>query len=152
MTQSESKACHPLSVAQKEVFLAQALDPLSPKFNIGQYVSIHGRIEPALFKRAVRLVAEETDTLRVRLVEEDGRHRQIVDPLFELSMPFLDVSSESDPEGTAIKSMKSHLRQTTDLARGPLWASILFQIAVDKFFWYWCCHHIINDGYGGALV
>src|SRR3982750_3696649 len=129
MTQSESKVCHPLSAAQNGILLAQVLDPISPQFNIGQYVSIQGRVEPVLFERAVSLVAEEADTLRVRLVEQDGGQRQAVDPLFELSMPFWDLSSESDPEAAAIKWMKSDLTQTTDLARGPLWTSILFQIA-----------------------
>ncbi|MBV9479382.1 MAG: non-ribosomal peptide synthetase, partial [Acidobacteria bacterium] len=151
MTQSESKVCHPLSAAQNGILLAQVLDPISPQFNIGQYVSIQGRIEPVLFERAVRLVVEEADMLRVRLVEQDDGQRQIIDPLFELSMPFGDVSSESDPEAAAIKWMKSDLTQTTDLARGPLFASILFQIAADKFFWYLRCHHIITDGYGGGL-
>jgi len=102
MTQTESNSCHPLSSAQNGVLLAHALDPISPQFNIGQYVSIQGRIDPVLFERAVSLAAQEADTLRVRLIEKDGIYRQTVDPLFELSMPFWDLSSESDPEATAV--------------------------------------------------
>src|SRR5205823_63430 len=58
---------------------------------------------------------------------------------------------QSDSEATAIEWMNSHLTQTTDLGRSPLWASILFQVAPDKFFWYLRCHHVISDGYGGGL-
>ena len=35
---------------------------------------------------------------------------------------------------------------------GPLFKFALFKTGPDEFYWFTCCHHIITDGTGVALV
>ncbi|MGZ8372938.1 MAG: condensation domain-containing protein, partial [Rhodoplanes sp.] len=69
----------PLSSAQLGIWFAQQINPSSPRFNFGEYVELNGRIDPALFERALRHVVAETETLRVRITDHGEEPRQTVD-------------------------------------------------------------------------
>ena len=45
-------AALPLSAAQLGLWFAQKIDPQSAAYNIGDYVEIHGSVDPALFQLA----------------------------------------------------------------------------------------------------
>ncbi|WP_328409926.1 LysR family transcriptional regulator [Streptomyces violaceus] len=64
----------PVTAGQREVWLAEQHSPdLRPALRLGEYLEIHGPIDPDLFEAALRQVVAETDALRVRLVSgEDG--------------------------------------------------------------------------------
>ncbi|CAM5414447.1 hypothetical protein SVIOM74S_02989 [Streptomyces violarus] len=65
----------PVTAGQREVWLAEQHSPdVSPALRLGEYLEIHGPVDPPLFEVALRQVVAETDALRVRLVPgEDGR-------------------------------------------------------------------------------
>src|SRR5712691_4529399 len=58
----------PLSTAQLGIWFAQQIAPSSPAYNIGEYIEIHGSIDPLLFEQALRKVVIEVEALRVRIV------------------------------------------------------------------------------------
>jgi hypothetical protein len=51
----------PLSASQLGIWLAHQMDPTGYAFNAGEYLTIHGRIDPVLFEAAARQVAEEVE-------------------------------------------------------------------------------------------
>ena len=57
----------PLTAAQLGVWFAQKITPLSPAFNIAEYIEISGAIDPGAFTKSVEQLVRETDALRVRL-------------------------------------------------------------------------------------
>ena len=69
----------PLSTPQLGIWFAQRLNPSSAAYNIGEYIEIRGRIIPALFERALRQVVTESEALRVRITEHDGKPTQVVE-------------------------------------------------------------------------
>ncbi|HEY7666323.1 MAG TPA: condensation domain-containing protein, partial [Xanthobacteraceae bacterium] len=142
----------PLSDAQLGIWFAQALDPSSPAYNLGEYLEIRGSLDAALFESAVREVVEEAEALRVRLVLSADGPRQIVSPQADWSMPFIDISSAAHPQQLAEEWMKTDLARPVDISHGPLFGFALFKAAPDLFFWYARYHHIVADGVGLALV
>jgi nonribosomal peptide synthetase DhbF len=142
----------PLSAAQLGFWFAQQLDPQNAGFNVGEYLEIHGPIDPTLFQAALRQGILETDVLRIRLVERAGEPRQIIAESAEWSLPYMDVSGEVDPAMAALSWMSADMERPTDLLRGPLFAFALFKAAADRFLWYARYHHVALDGLSRSLI
>ncbi|KAG0162369.1 hypothetical protein DFQ30_002223, partial [Apophysomyces sp. BC1015] len=142
---------YPLSAVQTEIWLAQQLHPDSPVYNIAQYTVIEGAVEPAQFEAAVRQVISEADSLRLQFVESDeGLRQSIGSP--EASVPFLDFSAQANSQAAAEAWMRADYERPVDLLQGPLFQYALLKVAPEQFVWYQRNHHIMMDGYGGALI
>ena len=120
--------------------------------NIAEAVEICGPIEPETFKQALHQVVAEADQLRVRIVEQDAKPRQIPRSTYEGDFPYIDMSRETSPRAAIEVWMMDELKRPVDLANDPLWVSALLKAADDRYVWYHRAHHISCDGYGGGLV
>ena len=121
-------------------------------FNIAEAIEIHGPIDSALFETALRQVAMEAETVRVRLIETHDGPQQIIVPTFDGQIPFVDVSAAADPQAEARRWMMAECTQPVDLLTGTLWQCALFKLAPEHFIWYHRSHHIIMDGFAGGLI
>ena len=142
----------PLSAAQCGFWFAQQLDPQNAGFNVGEYLEIHGPIDPALFEASLRQVILETEALRIRLVERAGEPRQIIAAPAEWSLPFFDVSGDADPVAAARSWMDADIQRPIDLLHDRLFAFALFKTAADRFLWYARYHHVAIDGLSRSLI
>ncbi|AWV06080.1 non-ribosomal peptide synthetase [Marilutibacter maris] len=152
----------PLTIAQRGLWVGQKIAAANATLNIAEAIEISGPVDPVQFLRALRQVVREAETLRVQVIEEDGKPRQIVRPadggahenrpLHDGGFPFIDVSAEADPRAAAEAWMRADLIRPVDLARDPLWVAALFKAADDRYFWYQRAHHVVYDGYSGGMV
>ncbi len=142
----------PLSVAQLGIWFAHQMDPTGHTYNAGEYLVIHGPIDPVLFQAAARQVTEEVDALRVRFGETDGQPWQVLDPSGTWTVTFHDLTSEACPEDAALAWIKADFARPVDLVRDRLVAWTLFKVAQDRFLWCYRYHHILMDGFSLSLV
>ncbi|MEU1932957.1 amino acid adenylation domain-containing protein [Streptomyces coeruleorubidus] len=143
----------PVTAGQREVWLAEQHSPdVSPALRLGEYLEIHGPVDPPLFEVALRQVVAETDALRVRLVPGEDGPVQILEREVPWSLSFVDVSDEPDPEAAGRAWIAADLARPMDLASGPLFSYALFRLAPDRFWWYHTYHHAAVDAFGYALV
>ena len=142
----------PLSAPQLGVWFAHQIDPTGCVFNVGEYLIIHGSIDPVLFEAAARRVAEEVEALRVRFGETNGEPWQLMVPSCDWSVAFHDMTSEACPEDAALAWMRADFARSVDLLRDPLVAWALFRVAQDRFLWCYRYHHILLDGFSFSLV
>ncbi|MDX5931649.1 amino acid adenylation domain-containing protein [Acidiphilium acidophilum] len=142
----------PLTVAQRGLWIGQKIAPAGTIFNIAESIEIPGAIDPDRFIAALRAVAAETDTIRVRIVETKAGPRQIIRPDYTDEFPVFDVSGEADPRAAAEGWMWQELSAPVDLADGRLWMGALFKAGPQRWFWYHRAHHIMFDGFTGGLV
>ena len=141
-----------LSVAQSGIWLAQALDPASPAFNIAEYVDIRGPLRQDLFALALRQVVNESDALRLRISAHPEGTRQSVAAFPDWDLPFVDLSSDADPPAAANVWMRKDLMRPLDPNRDSLFLYALLRLGPERFFWYVRYHHLCMDGFGGALI
>jgi condensation domain-containing protein len=120
--------------------------------NIGQYAAIRGVIDPALFEATVQKVFVEAEALRVQVFDESNGLRQVIADPLKWSMPFIDFSGELDSEAVAEEWMKADLARVVDLRFDPLFNFVQFKVSPERFLFYQRFHHIVNDGFGRALV
>ncbi|MFD5445632.1 amino acid adenylation domain-containing protein [Streptomyces tendae] len=138
----------PLTAAQSGMWFAQALDPLSPAQNTAEYLEIDGPLDPVLFARALRLVADETEALRVRIEDAPDGPVQHVPETIELPL----TVRESGTEAEAVAWMRADLAEPFDLSSGPLFRHALFRVGAERWLWYQRIHHLVMDGYGYSLL
>ncbi|MGK9167611.1 AMP-binding protein, partial [Inquilinus limosus] len=142
---------HPLTAAQSEIWLAEALTPGTAQYIIAECLEILGPIDPILFETALRRVVAEAESLHVSFVDNGAGPRQILDAAADWPFPVIDLSREADPQAAAEAWMQADLARPVDLAHGPLFAYALLRAAPDRFYWYQRSHHIALDAFGGAL-
>lgn len=141
-----------LTGAQTGIWFAQQLDPDNPIYNTAEYIEINGPINIALFEEALRYVIKEAESLHVRFGENMDGPWQMINPSPDVQLHLIDVSSEPDPEKTALNWMKADLAKPVDLGYDPLFNEALFIAGPDRFFWYQRIHHIAIDGFGFSLI
>jgi enterobactin synthetase component F len=141
----------PLTIAQRGLWFTQKITP-GAIMNIAEAVEICGPIKSKIFQQALRQVVSEAEQLRVRIVEQDGKPRQVLRAVYHGDFPYIDLSREADPRAAIETWMTDELKRPIDLADDPLWVSALFKAADNRYFWYHRAHHIVCDGYGGGLV
>ncbi|MEC1488256.1 non-ribosomal peptide synthetase DhbF [Bacillus subtilis] len=141
-----------LTGAQTGIWFAQQLDPDNPIYNTAEYIEINGPINIALFEKALRHVIKEAESLHVRFGENMDGPWQMINPSPDVQLHVIDVSSEHDPEKTALNWMKADLAKPVDLGYDPLFNEALFIAGPDRFFWYQRIHHIAIDGFGFSLI
>ncbi|OPF79415.1 hypothetical protein VT50_0215875, partial [Streptomyces antioxidans] len=151
--------------------MAQRINPDGLQFQVGQYVEIHGPLNPTLFESALRRAVTEADTLHARFPDIDGGidgvrdggidggidgaidgvPHQVLGPSGDWSLRTLDLSRDPEPRAAAERWMREELRTPMDLAHGPLFSFALIKTATDRFVWYQGYHHIVTDGAGSTL-
>ncbi|WP_420977009.1 amino acid adenylation domain-containing protein [Bacillus vallismortis] len=141
-----------LTGAQTGIWFAQQLDPDNPIYNTAEYIEINGTLNIALFEEALRRVIKEAESLHVRFGENMDGPWQMLNPSPDVQLHVIDVSSEPDPEKTALHWMKADLAKPVDLRYDPLFNEALFLAGPDRFFWYQRIHHIAIDGFGFSLI
>ncbi|HKT27412.1 amino acid adenylation domain-containing protein [Dyella sp.] len=148
----ESPMSLPLTTAQRGLWVGQKIGAADATLNIAEMLEICGPVQPDLFIRALWQVTREAETLRVGVIEQQGRPRQIVRPIYHGQFPYLDVSHEANPRMAAETWMMEELSRPVDLANDPLWVSALFKAADDRYYWYQRAHHVVYDGYSGGAI
>ncbi|MFI6348282.1 amino acid adenylation domain-containing protein [Streptomyces sp. NPDC050560] len=142
----------PLTAAQSGMWYAQALDPLSPAQNTAECLEMDGPLDPGVFGAALRRVAEEAETLRVRFEDTPGGPRQYVVPGAAAPLTVLDLRDSRDPAAEADAWMRQDLALPRDLTSGQLVGQALLRTADERWLWYQRVHHLAIDGFGYSLL
>ncbi|WP_346017289.1 condensation domain-containing protein, partial [Streptomyces sp. SID6137] len=143
----------PLTAAQREIWIAeQRLGEVNRVFRVGEFLEIHGPVDPALFEQALLSAVAEADALHVNFVEEHGEVRQVVRRLGDWSPALVDLSAEPDPEQAARRWLDAAVARPMDLAQDRLFAYALLRLDADRFYWYQGYHHAVMDAFGSLLI
>ena len=70
----------PLTHPQQRIYLVQLMHPGTSVWNVPYGVRADGELDPTAMGRALNLVVEEFDALRIRFTEVDGETRQYLEP------------------------------------------------------------------------
>ncbi|WP_406641792.1 amino acid adenylation domain-containing protein [Amycolatopsis sp. WGS_07] len=141
----------PLSTAQTDVWFDEQLSGGGLAYAMADYLDISGDLDVAVFTEAFRLLTEEAECFRARFFEVDGEPRQVVEPLTDLPVRFLDLSGEPDPETAALAWMHEDLARPFSVTDFPLFRCALLTLGPRRRFWYLTTHHLVGDGFSAAI-
>ncbi|MFI6785386.1 amino acid adenylation domain-containing protein [Micromonospora sp. NPDC050276] len=142
-----------LTAGQLGIWHAQQMNPKSNLYHIAEFVEIRGDLNVGIFLDALHRAVTEHDAFHLRFdVDELGRPRQRFEPPAGWSPLLVDLSGEADPEAAAQAWMRADVANAAGLDDGTLFTLALLHLGVGHHYWYQRTHHIIGDGFGGALV
>src|ERR1700757_687396 len=141
----------PLTRGQLDIWLAQETGHAGTEWQLGLFVRVEGTVQPDLLEQAIRQAVQEAEPGRAAFFEADGQvfQRAIDNPDVELA--FYDLSGSREPVQEA-RRIASSIQCTPMAFAGPLFKFALFRTRPDEYYWFTCCHHIVIDGTGIALV
>ena len=141
----------PLTRGQLDIWLAEETGRFGAKWQLGLLGRIEGAIEPGLLERAVRQVVCEAEPLRAAFFQVDGQVFQKAVDYPDVELARYDLMGSQNPARDAYR-IASSIQRTLMPLSGPLFKFALLQTRVDEFYWFVCCHHIVIDGMGIALI
>ncbi|WP_156664268.1 AMP-binding protein, partial [Mycobacterium sp. 852002-51613_SCH5001154] len=141
----------PLTRGQLDIWLAQETGHSGTEWQIGLFVTIDGRVQRDALKWAIRQAVQEAEPTRASFQEADGQVYQKAIDYPDVELVFHDLTGSQDAVQEA-RRIASSIQRTPMPFTGPLFRFALFQTRADQFHLFACCHHIIVDGTGVALV
>ena len=141
----------PLTRGQLDIWLAQETGRVGTEWQLGLFARIEGPVQRGPLEWAIRRVIREAESARVTFFEENGQVFQRAIDYPDVELDFYDLSGLHNPVQEAFEIASSIQRAPMPFT-GPLFKFALFQTAPDEFYLFTCCHHIIADGSGLALV
>ncbi|WP_319448968.1 MULTISPECIES: non-ribosomal peptide synthetase [unclassified Mycobacterium] len=141
----------PVTRGQLDIWLAHETGHSSTEWQLGLFVKIEGVVDHDALEWAMRRVTREAEPGRAAFFEVDGQVLQRAIDYPDVELEFHDLSGSPDAVAEA-HEMASSIQRTPMPFTGPLFKFVLFQTRADEFYLFGCCHHIVMDGSGLALV
>ncbi|MED5814022.1 amino acid adenylation domain-containing protein, partial [Mycolicibacterium sp. 050232] len=141
----------PVTRAQLDIWLAQDVARSGAEWQLGLFVKIAGELDRDALEWAICRVVREAEPMRARFFEADGQVLQTAVDYPTVALDFHDLTGAADPEQEA-RDMAAAIQHTPLPLSGPLFKCALFRTGAYEHFLLACCHHIILDGTGIALV
>ena len=141
----------PLTRGQLDIWLSHQTGLFDTQWQLGLFVKIDGPVERQPLEWAIRRALKEAEPVRAAFFEENGEVFQRAVDHPRVPLAFHDLSGSPDPVQEAHRIAAS-IQNTPMPFSGPLFKFALFRIAPDEHYWFTCCHHIVVDGTGVALV
>ncbi|WP_186025090.1 condensation domain-containing protein, partial [Burkholderia gladioli] len=151
----EYQDLYPLTSVQRDIWIDQLLHVDVPLYNIGGYLQIAGAIDVALLERALRIVVDKYDALRIVMVEgasEDTVPMQAFARTRPLSLPLHDLSHEADPTAAAEAWVQQHMQKPMLGEQQPMFEFALLKLHEGSYWLSWVIHHVVADGWSIYLV
>lgn len=141
----------PVTRGQLDIWLAQETGQSAAEWQLGIFVKIDGPVDFEVFERSIRHVVGEADPVRATFSESGGQVRQRLLDVADFEVAFHDLTHADQPMVEA-RAVASALQRTPMPFDGPLLRFAYFRAGADESYFFACCHHIVADGIGLALV
>nr|QEO73592.1 condensation domain-containing protein [uncultured bacterium] len=136
----------PQSPAQRRMWLAYELDPLSPEHNSLWTARLTGDLDIGALERAVRVLADRHESLRTTFDRVDGQEVQIVHPAATVPVVFTELTV------SLAECLADEATRPFDLRTGPLMRVVLIRVSPQVHVVALNMHHIITDGWSLGLL
>ena len=146
-------ASHPLSPAQRRLWILAQLEDGSVAYNMPAALSLDGPLDTSALASAFDAVVARHESLRTVFELVDGQPRQVVRASLSVPLETLDLSGRPDAAQAAREAALHDARRPFDLARGPLVRLTLLQLGPARHGLLFNVHHIVSDDVSlGVLV
>ncbi|MFJ2734826.1 MULTISPECIES: amino acid adenylation domain-containing protein [unclassified Streptomyces] len=138
----------PASFSQQRLwFLAQLAGANAAYNETLASFRIDGPLDREALLSAFDSLTDRHESLRTRLVAEDGTVNQHIDPPGKgFTLVFEDLSADADPDGRVARYQRDEAERPFDLEAGPLGRGRLIALGPRRHVLLLTFHHIIFDG------
>ncbi len=141
---------HPLSYAQRPMWLLHQLDPESAVFNVFAALRFAAPVDAAALRRALRALTDRHPALRTALPLRDGRPVQEVRA--QVEVPFAEVDAAGWDEEVLRERLADDAHRGFDLEAAPLLRAALFRRGASCDVLLLAMHHAVVDFWSNVLL
>ena len=146
------EAIYPLTQLQQS-FLWNSLQKSSQAGLLHMRGTLHGDLDVALLKRAWATVIDRHFALRTSVHwQAISQPLQVVWKSVALPWRKMDGRSHQNPKQALAEFLESDRTQGFDFTQPPITRLTLIQLGDRQYEMIWSCHHLLLDGWSGALV
>ena len=139
----------PLSYAQQRLWFLDQLEPGGAAYNLSIAFRLTGVLDVTALEKSLDAIVRRHEILRTIFPAKDGRPVQVIVPALPLTLLVVDLRGIPDNirEAEVQRRATAEIRQSFDLAQGPLWSVKLLRLADEEHVFLLSMHHIIFDGW-----
>ncbi|MDM8520388.1 amino acid adenylation domain-containing protein [Anaerolineales bacterium HSG6] len=147
----------PLSYAQQRLWFLDQLIANKATYNIPLSFHLQGTVDTSALRQALATIEQRHEILRTVIqVDENQQPVQIIQPTSAdnhlLTVIDLSSYSESDRLNEAKHRINAEAHTPFDLAQGPLWRTMLFQLTDQTYILLMNLHHIVYDEWSDDIL
>jgi amino acid adenylation domain-containing protein len=145
----------PASPAQARMWFLDRLSGGGAAYSVPAAVRLRGALDAAAWAAAFDGIVRRHEVLRAAFPTIDGEPVQVVRPARPVTWPLVDLSGlpAEARERQAERILASEAGRPFDLARGPVFRTLLLRLAPDEHVALCTLHHIAADGWSlGVLL
>ncbi|WP_244327648.1 non-ribosomal peptide synthetase [Roseibium sp. RKSG952] len=146
----------PASFEQTRMWMANKLFAGRPVYNEGLPMVLRGKADTDALLSAVQKILDRYEVLHTRVVWQDGRLLQEIDPPGLLKVQFEDWSAQPTPRGLLEKNAEARcaalMAEPYDLAVDYPCRALVLKLADDHHIWCLANHHIVGDNWSLSHV
>ncbi|WBC00984.1 non-ribosomal peptide synthetase [Micromonospora sp. WMMA1976] len=143
----------PLSFAQERMWFLHRLEPDAPDYMAALAWRVDGPLHRDRLDRALRQLVDRHESLRTTFPVVDTQPVQRVAAIGDVTADWYDTRSAADPYTEAVTQAERELHRPFDLASGPLFRALVWQLGPEDHLLVLAMHHIVSDGWSmGVLV
>ncbi len=142
------------SHAQKRLWLLNQIVEDETAYNIYSANKVKGELAIEAFGQAVDALIQRHEILRTNFVYDDEKLWQRVLPKEEVKnrLIYQDLRKMLDVDGVVAKEIKRLGKLNFRMDDGHLFVCKLLQTGPDEYFFLFCMHHIISDGWSIQIL
>ncbi len=146
------EAIYPLAPLQ-QAFLWHGLQASSQAGLLHMRGTLHGELNPTLLQQAWEFVLSRHPTLRTAIYwEAVPQPLQVVMGQVKLPWVVLDFREREDPRQALADFLAADRARGLDFTQAPIMRLTLIRLGATQHELVWTCHHLMLDGWSGALV
>ncbi|MEY4509249.1 MAG: hypothetical protein RLZZ450_1371, partial [Pseudomonadota bacterium] len=145
---------HPLSGAQRRLYMLWQLDRDSSAYNIAGALRLRGPFDAGVAEAVLQAIVQRHEALRTTFREQRGVPEQVVHAELPVALRVATVVGTSDEarELHVRDDVRDEIRAPFDLTVGPLLRARLFALGSDHAVFVLTLHHIVADAWSLQLV
>jgi len=138
----------PLSFSQQRLWFLDRLEPGNNHYNLPAAFRLNGRLDLEPLRRAFEEIVSRHEVLRTTYaLGTNSAPTQIVHPSAAFDLKTIDLQSEDEAYGIAIKMCDEDAAAGFDLLNGPIIRASLYRLGPDDNLLSVNVHHIAADGW-----
>jgi len=151
---SRDSTPRPASFSQQRLWFLDQLDPGTSVYNMSRAMRLKGRFSAEAAQKSLEALVARHETLRTTFLSVDGVPMQAIAASAPASLPLTDLSDKpAEPREASLDALvREEAGRPFDLARGPLFRSVLYRLGEDDHLLQLSMHHIVSDGWSLVVL
>ncbi len=138
----------PLSFAQQRLWYLQQFEPNSSSNNLPVVVRFNGNLNISILEKSLQALVARHEVLRTRFPALNDQPTLVITDDVDLTLSVIDLRKvhKDRRDEEALRLATEEARRPFDLAKSPIFRTLLLRLNDDEYLLVWNMHSIICDG------